>query len=166
MHDRMQQLCAASSILHSKMSLITCSGIATKFDVQTSCWNSAKIKMSEKGKRLQCQTKKVINGVCSYLKSHAKKARISSSVLEQTAKATSMSWTTVCSCLTITKTVARWWLFRFTAKALPTKLKTNHLRRLWPGAIRWHIYCLYEQKVNITLDQLLLRILLWFIFNA
>ena len=166
MHERMRQSCAASSILHSNTSLITCSGIATKFDVQTSRWNSAKNKMFWKGKRLRSQTKEVICGVYGYLESQAKRARISYRVLERTAKATTVS----------RRTVARIWQEQKQLRdgdrfALPPKRYQWSRWRIISDdfdreAIRRHIYCLYEQKVNITLDWLLVRILLWFIFNA
>ena len=39
-----------------------------------------------------------------------------------------------CLYSTRTKPVVRWWSFHFAAKALPTKLKANHLRWLWPGS--------------------------------
>ena len=162
----MRRSCAASSLLRTNTFLITCSGVATKFDVQTSRWNPAKNKMFWKGKRLRSQTKEVICGVYSYLESQAKRARKSSRVLERTAKATTVSRRTVARIRQEQKRLRDGDSF-----ASPPKRYRRSRRRVISDdfdrkAIRRHIYCLYEQKVNITLDRLLVRLLLQFIFNA
>ena len=114
--------------------------------------------MFRKGKRLRSQTKEVITSVYDFLENQSKKARISSNLLEKTAKATRVS----------RRTVAR---IRHEKRGLhdgdsfatPPKRYGRSRRQINPDdfdqeAIRRYVYRLYEEKVNITLDRLLVRI--------
>lgn len=122
--------------------------------------------MFRKGKRIRSQTKEVICSVYNFLENHSKKARISANLLERTAKATSVSRRTVAR-IRHEKTG----LHHGESFATPPKRYQRSRRRINPDdfdreAIRRHIYSLYEEKVNITLERLLVRIQLWFFFNA
>ena len=120
-------------------------------------------KCFKKASNFKVKWKSWFCGIYSYLESRVKRAGISSLVIERTTKATSVSQKTVAR---IQQKQKR--LYDGDHFAQPAKRYRRSRRRIISDreAIWWHIYCLYEQKVNITLDRLLVRLLLWFIFNA
>ena len=110
--------------------------------------------MFRRGRRVRSETKTVVCNVFSYFEKQAKKGRITSSPLIRTVHATGLSRTTVIR-------------IRRERRSLPDEefpTPTKRYRRTRRQvvtddfdreAIRRRIYNLYEQKLNITLNKLL-----------
>lgn len=110
--------------------------------------------MFQQGRRVRSETKTVVCNVYSYFEKQAKKGGVSNSPLSRTVEATGLSRPTV---IRIRREQRRLSEDEF---ATPTKRYCRSRRLVVTDnfdreAIRRRIYHLYDQKLNITLDRLL-----------
>ena len=114
--------------------------------------------MLKKGKRIRSQTKEVVCSVYSYFEKQSRKTGISTAPLYRTAQATGISRTTITRIRHERRGLQEGEKF-----TTPPKRYSRSRRRVDADdfdreAIRRRIYHLYEQKVNITLNRLLVRL--------
>ena len=111
--------------------------------------------MFSRGRRVKSQTKKVVCNVFAYFERQAKKARVSSSPLIRTVKATGLSRATIIRIKREQRRLPEDVEFSSPVKRYCRIRKRVVIDNFDREAIRRRIYHLYAQKINITLNRLL-----------
>ena len=111
--------------------------------------------MFSRGRRVKSQTKKVVCNVLAYFERQAKKARVSSSPLIRTVKATGLSRATIIRINREQRRLPEDVEFSSPVKRYCRIRKQVVIDNFDREAIRRRIYHLYAQKINITLNRLL-----------